>query len=502
MDPISLLVAGPTTALAGAGLITTLLGALWAFRKRIPHPTEFWIIGVWFRLLRIHTHEKFDLVIDVHEATNVPPRAKLYVFVKAGRHEKSSSTETSNREGGMSCACPFFQRIPLHVRQKDDEVEIRVYRSGPVSSELLGATSLAVHADLIDADFPRNKQVNLLDANKQVTVRLFVSFFKVEPVPAVLAGAGYSKSKLVQQALIQSQLAGRPVSAAAVADMGPKARLIFFSKVLQGPLRVMTRLGTSTNPWNEHFFRATTTKEGVWMWCYWKDQKALDQKKNPIGVIPLLSITVVLRNDADGNRNQFFLRYSARSGVRDLYMERVDRDRDLWVDGLYEFIQMVRDDFNKEKEPEAKEAARKAQTRLLDKEEEIRRESVSATSSGPQSTNKADADGKQSQTGGPSSIASAEAIPKQEEPPKTLVPKQTEEERQEEERQKARATTNAMLNWMNDPQELDTELSQEILAREETLHQSVSVHQRNAADPGTDTEERRRLLESRHVYGT
>eukprot|EP01053_Blabericola_migrator_P007158 Blabericola_migrator_1__7157@NODE_362_length_9426_cov_300_827118_g290_i0_p7_GENE_NODE_362_length_9426_cov_300_827118_g290_i0NODE_362_length_9426_cov_300_827118_g290_i0_p7_ORF_typecomplete_len123_score26_79_NODE_362_length_9426_cov_300_827118_g290_i069177285 len=35
------------------------------------------------------------------------------------------------------------------------------------------------------------------------------------------------------------------------------------------------------------------------------------------------------------------IRYQSKSGTKDMYLQRVDRDRDLWVDGLYEFIQMV-----------------------------------------------------------------------------------------------------------------------------------------------------------------
>lgn len=66
-------------------------------------------------------------------------------------------------------------------------------------------------------------------------------------------------------------------------------------------------------------------------------------------MIPLLSVTAVLRNDADGNRHQFFVRYVTRGGPRDLYLERIDRDRDVWVDGLYEFVQMVRDQYERQK---------------------------------------------------------------------------------------------------------------------------------------------------------
>lgn len=67
----------------------------------------------------------------------------------------------------------------------------------------------------------------------------------------------------------------------------------------------------------------------------------LDAERNPRGLIPILSVSAVLRNDSEGSRHQFFIRYSTRSGSQDLYLERVDRDREIWVNSLYEFIQMV-----------------------------------------------------------------------------------------------------------------------------------------------------------------
>lgn len=85
-----------------------------------------------------------------------------------------------------------------------------------------------------------------------------------------------------------------------------------------------------------------------------RKKNLLISESPPLGIIPILAMTAVLRNDADASRHQFMLRYQSRTRVKDLYLQRVDRDRDLWVDGLYEFIQMVRDDYQRTNKPDDK----------------------------------------------------------------------------------------------------------------------------------------------------
>ena len=62
-----------------------------------------------------------------------------------------------------------------------------------------------------------------------------------------------------------------------------------------------------------------------------------------------MAISLVLPDKYD--RHCFYLRYHDMMGVHDLFFKRVDRDRNLWSDGLFEFIEKLREYL--EKHPEA-----------------------------------------------------------------------------------------------------------------------------------------------------
>lgn len=123
--PIGLL-AGPTATVAGAGIIAALIATLVAFRKKIPHPTEFWVVGYWFRLFGWHDHDAFELIIDVHEATNIGASSKAYVHVKAGRFEAQTTTEAAVPGSNK---VPFYQRVQIHVRQKEKFITLTLFRT-------------------------------------------------------------------------------------------------------------------------------------------------------------------------------------------------------------------------------------------------------------------------------------------------------------------------------------------------------------------------------------
>ena len=88
------------------------------------------------------------------------------------------SSEKTISDDGDKFICDFFQRLPIHVRQKDNIVQIELYRKTPISSESLGACDLDVLLDLIGAEFPRNKSIQLLNTNGQNTCKILLSFFK------------------------------------------------------------------------------------------------------------------------------------------------------------------------------------------------------------------------------------------------------------------------------------------------------------------------------------
>lgn len=72
-----------------------------------------------------------------------------------------------------------------------------------------------------------------------------------------------------------------------------------------------------------------------------------------------MAISLVLPDKYD--RHCFYLRYHDMMGVHDLFFKRVDRDRNLWSDGLFEFIEKLREYL--EKHPEATTAGMPSSSR-------------------------------------------------------------------------------------------------------------------------------------------
>lgn len=50
----------------------------------------------------------------------------------------------------------------------------------------------------------------------------------------------------------------------------------------------------------------------------------------------------------DSNKSHFYVKYHDKSGVYDLVFKRVDRNRDIWTQGLIEFITRQRELISKE----------------------------------------------------------------------------------------------------------------------------------------------------------
>lgn len=117
---------GPLGAIAGVcASAVVAAGALWAMRRKIPHPTEFGCIGecvcvcigsVLSHIPRshyspsslyprpgccylrggCHTHEAVNLIVEVHQAENIPPGGNVYFYAEAGRFDCQTSGGTRN----------------------------------------------------------------------------------------------------------------------------------------------------------------------------------------------------------------------------------------------------------------------------------------------------------------------------------------------------------------------------------------------------------------------
>ncbi|KAL8453247.1 hypothetical protein Emag_001979 [Eimeria magna] len=149
-----------------------------------------------------------------------------------------------------------------------------------------------------------------------------------------------AQSPLLQQAVLLAQQeaeAKKEPLNLDLASMGEKQRLVFFSKVLEGPLQRMAASGTA---WTDLYFKAVETAKDKWEWCCWTSRQACYSDAPVVASYPFLAISLVLPDKSD--KNVFYVRYHEKYKQHDLFFKRVDRSRDLWSDGLFEFIDKLR----------------------------------------------------------------------------------------------------------------------------------------------------------------
>ncbi|KAL7069099.1 hypothetical protein ACR3K2_03560 [Cryptosporidium serpentis] len=341
---------------AAEGLVccAALGGTLYFFRKHIPHPTEFPPIG-WLALrFGCHNHEKFNLLLDIHECTDLPQSGKYLIKLTCGRSEAQTKTAVtkdlqdswiSRSATDSSETCTFSQKVLVHVRQRDEFLLLELVNSGRISSSLIGTCKIRI-GDLIDARFPKKVTYSFQKEYRNVA-KVSVSFYKLSPNMVI-----EKTTPLLFQAMINTQtdadIKGHSISID-FANMSEKDQLTFFSKILQGNLYCFESEGIDKA--QMYYFRAVESLPNRWEWDYWISEGEYLKGGSKLGGYLFLAISIVLPDKSD--RNKFYIKYHDLSGAHDLFFRTVDRDRDIWSEGLYEFIDRLRSYLNHTKEDSA-----------------------------------------------------------------------------------------------------------------------------------------------------
>ncbi|EPR58892.1 hypothetical protein TGGT1_315160 [Toxoplasma gondii GT1] len=299
--------------------------------KGLPHPTECGCLGSLFFYLGIHDHQKFNVLVEIHELDRVPKSCSLYMTIEAGRW---SATSQVVKVKGQDQRVVVEERLMVHIRQVDNEVKIFLFKKGLVKTTRLANLVLKVKEDMIDKKFPKRTWYNMKVENGKSQPRINLSLHKLDP------GLPTNQSPLLQQAMLIAQQEADEKGEELkldLAKMTAKERLTFFSQVLEGPLE---RLNANGGACMQFYYKAVEVKPDRWEWCYWESAAACKEGKEKEGSIPFLAISLVLPDRK--NRNVFFVRYHDKDNQHDVFFRRVDRDRNLWSDGLYEFIEKLR----------------------------------------------------------------------------------------------------------------------------------------------------------------
>ncbi|CDJ51362.1 hypothetical protein, conserved [Eimeria brunetti] len=343
------------------------IGSACAYRHRaqLPHPSECTWIGFCMRRLGCHDHDKFDMLVEVHDVLNLLTTGQAAVEIQAGRF----SARTSPAEV-IKTRAEIQERLTLHVRQCERVIYVRVLRQGVVGTEKIGECEIKVKSDLIDVGFPKRQSYAMMSEGK-VSCKVVLSFHRLDTSHVNLGE--YQMSPLIHQALLHAQYEAESRGESLKIDinnMSDLQRLRFFSKVLEGPLKLMSSVGGS---WIPLYFKATERRSGKWEWQYWNSKEECLTGEKKKGGYSFLAISLVLPDKYD--RNTFYVRYHNHQGVHDLFFRRVDRDRNLWSNGLYEFIEKLREYLEKAPDLPAAEAYLEKKRQMEEEEGDRQRRS-------------------------------------------------------------------------------------------------------------------------------
>lgn len=107
------------------------------------------------------------------------------------------------------------------------------------------------------------------------------------------------------------------------------------AQAITGPLNQANKLGE----YKMRYFRAEQ-KRGIWIWSWYKEKNPREDSK-PLGRMPVLAICGV--KAVPSSIGEFIVHYrDATNQVATMLLERCDRPREEWVDGLQQMVEAAR----------------------------------------------------------------------------------------------------------------------------------------------------------------
>ncbi|CEM10404.1 unnamed protein product [Vitrella brassicaformis CCMP3155] len=318
---------------------------LWTLIANMPHPSECRCIGDLYIKAGWHKHYPFNMVVEVHHGEQYPTKGSHFLLFRCGRNSERTTADPK---------CQWHQRLKFHVRQCDKKLKIFFMTAGTIKNTEVPSLELDIDDDLCEQNFPKQRAYQFKGKDNRNAGKAKLSFIKIEgEIPS-------EATPLMQQAMLRAQIdageSDEPLNLD-LEKMTETDKLRLCARCITGPLEKMAAFGS----WRPVFVKAQEAKAAKWELAYWDSQESCRQGQEKLGSIPFIAVSKVVVDPSD--RHSFFIQYHEKSGnqvvVRDWCLKRVDRDRDLWVDGLYEFIDTYRNVRDKLKEEKKEEKAQK-----------------------------------------------------------------------------------------------------------------------------------------------
>ncbi|KAH8739320.1 putative transmembrane protein [Cryptosporidium ryanae] len=322
----------------GGIVCCAIFGGIFFFlRKYLPHPSEFFPFN-WLSLkLGIHKHENLKIILDIFDIFELQEHGKYSLRIKCGRETEetlvSTSTESTNDQLNniKMFNCSWGEKCVIFVSQREDYLFLELVSHGTFTNSVVGECKIGI-MDIFEAKFPKRVTYSVQKGRKYIG-KVVLSFYRISPNIFV-----DETTPVIFQAMINLQtdadIAGNKNICANLDKMSEKEQLIFFSKALQGNLYYLEN--GNNDKTRIFYFRAVEVTLNRWEWCYWMNEGDYLKGTNKLGSYSFLAMSVVIPDKFD--KNMFYIKYHDFYGTHDLFFKTVDIDRDIWSEGIYEFI--------------------------------------------------------------------------------------------------------------------------------------------------------------------
>ncbi|SPJ08349.1 conserved Plasmodium protein, unknown function [Plasmodium sp. DRC-Itaito] len=328
-------------------------------RELFPHISENKPIGQLYRLMKIHKYESFSIIIQIHHLNlkfGDDENAKFIVHFKIGNRYAYTHYHKQYQN-----KVHIEERKNMVVKQNNNTLRLEVYKKGTLKNTFFGSAEIHIYSEIVKKLFPCNVYFNITNKNQIVGTaclsfhyinldcikkddQIYTSLF-IETIISVQKNQTKNNEKIEKlidegkehfQAIKETDISStiyKNISNLALED---KIRL--FCKNLNGYL--LHSNFYIKRFYNKYYFYLHFFK-GKFYWCYYNEEADAKMDKNRVGYVRL-EYVVNVYSDVYSHK-YFYIKYRKKNERKEnyLYLKTIDKDRNIWVNVIHDFIILV-----------------------------------------------------------------------------------------------------------------------------------------------------------------
>ncbi|CZT98120.1 hypothetical protein PFMG_02936 [Plasmodium falciparum IGH-CR14] len=328
-------------------------------RELFPHISENKPIGQLYRLMNIHKYESFSIIIQIHHLNlkfGDDDNAKFIVHLKIGNRYAYTHYHKQYQN-----KVHIEERKNMVVKQNNNTLRLEVYKKGTLKNTFFGSAEIHIYSEIVKKLFPCNVYFNITNKNQIVGTaclsfhyinldcikkddQIYTSLF-IETIISVQKNQTKNNEKIEKlidegkehfEAIKETDLSTTIYKNISNLVLEDKIRL--FCKNLNGYL--LHSNFYIKRFYNKYYFYLHFFK-GKFYWCYYNEEADAKMDKNRVGYVRLEYVANVY-SDVYSHK-YFYIKYRKKNERKEnyLYLKTIDKDRNIWVNIIHDFIILV-----------------------------------------------------------------------------------------------------------------------------------------------------------------